>query len=531
LRDGFEAGAEAARLAGHGRGSVPNAPSCDDDPLGELRALWRVPAPSRAQKQFVDFQNDVTAKDVRLAHQEGYVSVEHLKRYTTLGMATDQGKTSNVNGHALLAELRGEPMDTVGTTTFRPPYTPVTVGALAGQDTGAHYKPIRRTAMHDWHAEHGAVFTPAALWLRPRYYPRAGESMPEAIAREAWNVRQAVGMVDVSTLGKIDIQGPDAAEFLNRVYINGWKRLAVGKARYGMMLRQDGMAYDDGTTSRLGEQHYLMTTTTAKAGPVMAHLERLLAVDWPDLQVDVTSVTEQWATMALAGPRSREVLARVVDDADVSNEALPFMGVIQPRIAGVPGRVFRISFSGELAYELAVPADYGRAVWERVMEAGEAFGIQPYGTEALGVLRIEKGHPVATELDGRTSAEDLGMQRITSGKKDYVGRRGMNRVGVRDPNRRQMVGLKPLDASRRLRAGAQITAEEVPEIPAKMLGHVSSITYSPELGHWIALAFVERGRQRIGETVYAQFPLYGETVAVEVTDQVFVDPEGKRLHV
>ncbi|SDF43923.1 N-methylglutamate dehydrogenase subunit C [Limimonas halophila] len=530
LREGFKTGAEAAHATGHGSGTAPERPACDSEDRGHVRALWAIPGSRSMGRNFIDFQNDVTAKDVKLAHREGYGAVEHLKRYTTLGMATDQGKTSNVNGHALLAELRGEPMDQVGTTTFRPPYTPVTFGTLAGQDTGAHLEPTRRTPMHDWHVEHGAVFTSAGLWLRAQYYPKPGESAHEAIQREARTVRRAVGMVDVSTLGKIDIQGPDAAELLNRVYINGWKRLPVGKARYGAMLREDGMVDDDGTTSRLGETHYVMTTTTGKAGSVMARLERHLAVDWPELRVDVASVTEQWATMALAGPKSREVLARVVEDADVSNEALPFMGVTTATVAGVPGRIFRISFSGELAYEIAVPADYGRAVWERVMAAGADLGIAPYGTEALGVLRTEKGHPVAAELDGRTSPGDLGLGRMLSGKKDYIGRRALEREAFHDEGRKVQVGLVPVDASHKLRPGSQLTAEEQPEIPATLLGHISSTSFSPELGHSIALAFLERGREREGEVVYAQYPLYGETVAARVTSPVFVDPEGARLH-
>jgi len=530
LRDGGKAGADAAHAAGHGSGTAPDRPACDSEDRGHVRALWAIPGGRSRGRHFIDFQNDVTAKDVKLAHAEGYVSVEHLKRYTTLGMATDQGKTSNVNGHGLLAELRGDSMDEVGTTTFRPPYTPVTFGTLAGQDTGEHLEPTRRTAMHEWHAEHGAVFTSAGLWLRPQYYPKPGERAFDAIQREARTVREAVGLVDVSTLGKIDIQGPDAAEFLNRVYINGWKRLPVGKARYGMMLREDGMADDDGTTSRLADDHFVMTTTTAKAGPVMARLERHLAVDWPELRVTLASVTEQWATMALAGPRSREVLARVAPDVDVSNEALPFMGVTAATLAGVPGRIFRISFSGELAYELAVPADHGRAVWERVMAEGEPAGIAPYGTEALGVLRIEKGHPAGPELDGRTSPGDLGMGRMLSSKKDFVGRRALERDAFHNEPRPELVGLVPVDGARKLRTGAQITAEEQPETPAARLGHISSSAHSPELGHAVALAFVEGGREREGEVVHAQYPLLDETVAARLTSPVFVDPEGTRLH-
>ncbi len=530
LSDGARAGREAAEASGHAAAHAPATPSGEAEDDGTVAALWATPKARGSGKRFVDLQNDVTASDIALAHREGYGAVEHLKRYTTLGMGTDQGKTSNVNGHALLAQLRGESVDAVGTTTYRPPYTPVTFGALAGPDQGPDVEPLRRTPMDAWHVDHNAVFTNAGLWRRPMAYPRDGETVGQAAQREAAAVRAGVGMVDVSTLGKIDIQGPDAAEFLNRVYVNGWKRLAVGKTRYGLMLREDGMAADDGTTARLGETHFVMTTTTANAGSVMAELERRLAVDWPELRVSIASVTEQWATMAVAGPRSREVLSRVVEDRDLGNDAFPFMGAAEATIAGVAGRLFRISFSGELAYEVAVPADRGHAVWQAIMDAGAASEITPYGTEALNILRVEKGHPTGNEIDGRTSPLDLGAGRLLSSKKDFVGKRSLDRPAFHEPDRPVLTGLVPRQSGDRLRPGMQITAEAEPGLPPTLLGHVSSAVHSPELGHAVALAFVARGRERHGESLYAHYPLYGETVAVQVTEPVFVDPEGTRLH-
>jgi sarcosine oxidase subunit alpha len=527
LDEGFAAGAEAAKAAGFGSGAVPETPRVEEEAEAALRAVWAVALPRRRKgKRFVDIQDDVTAEDIALAEREGFRSVEHLKRYTTLGMGTDQGKTSNVNGLAIMAALRGQPIPAVGTTTFRPPYTPVTFGAIAGSETGRHYQPTRRSAMHEWHAENGAVFVEAGLWLRPRYYPRGGETIAEASLREAKHVRSAVGLVDVSTLGKIDLQGPDTAEFLNRVYVNGWKTLPVGKARYGLMLREDGMVFDDGTTARLGEQHYFMTTTTANAAKVLSHLERYLQIEWPELRVRACSVTEQWAAMALAGPRSRDVLAAVAD-IEVSDAALPFMGVRQCRIAGVPGRVFRISFSGELAYEINVPADWGRAVWEAVLAAGRRHDIIPYGTEAMGTLRIEKGHVAGGELNGQTTPHDLGLGHLLSGKKDFIGRRLLERPAFADPERQRLVGLVPADGKTRIRAGSQIV-EMGRGGPA--IGHVSSTAFSPALGHPIALALVARGPERKGQELEARNPLRGESVRVKVTGSVFVDPEGKRLH-
>jgi methylglutamate dehydrogenase subunit C len=530
LSDGLAAGAEAARLCGFPAKEMA-ATTTDDVEEAPIMPLWRVPEPDRKKpgKAFVDFQNDVTAADVALAAREGYVSIEHAKRYTTLGMATDQGKSGNLNGLGLLAEARGVPIAALGTTTFRPPYTPVAIGALAGHERGRHYQPIRRTALHGWHERAGAVFTEAGHWLRPQYYPRPGESMDEAIKREVETVRQAAGLVDVSTLGKIDLQGPDAAAFLDRLYVNAFSTLKPGRARYGLMLREDGIAFDDGTTSCLAPGRYFMTTTTAHAASVLQHMEFHHQVVWPELDVSFASVTDQWCAIALAGPRSREVLAAVVGNVEVSNEALPYMGVAEAALCGIPARIFRISFSGELAYEINVPAGYGELVWQALMKAGAPFGIAPYGTEAMGIMRLEKGHVAGPEIDGRTTARDLGLARMVSGRKDFIGRRLTERPGLADPERPQLVGLVPGERAERLRAGAHLLPPDAELRAGLAQGHVSSIGYSPTLGHFIALGFLRRGPDRIGERLDAVYPLKDERVAVEVRHPVFVDPEGTRL--
>ena len=529
LATGLQAGAQAAAATGHGNGTAPPAPPCSDEQVGDVLDLWAVPGAGRG-KTFVDFQNDVTVDDVALAHREGYQSVEHLKRYTTLGMGTEQGKTGNVIGLALRAGLREEPIDAVGTTTFRPPYTPVTLGALAGREVGAHFRPLRLTPMHDWHVAAGAEFIDAGLWRRPRYYPRAGEDLLAATLREARAVREAVGLVDVSPLGKIDVQGPDAAEFLDRLYCNPVRRLAVGKARYGLMLREDGMVFDDGTVSRLADDAFYVTTTTAGAAHVMAHMELHRQAVWPELAVEVTSITDQWAGMALAGPKSRAVLARAVADADVGDTALPFMGVLHASIAGCPVRLLRISFSGELAYEVHTPADYGTRVWQALLDAGQADGIVLYGTEAMGALRIEKGHVAGPELDGRTTPADLGLGRMASRSKDYVGRAALDRPALADPLRPRLVGLVAKDGRSPIRSGSQLVADPAAPPPVAMLGHVTSADFSPTLEQPVALALLEGGLERKGATLHAAYPLRGESIAVVVTDPVFVDPEGRRLH-
>ncbi|MBM3597734.1 MAG: sarcosine oxidase subunit alpha family protein [Alphaproteobacteria bacterium] len=538
LAEGARAGADAARLAGFGDGTPPATPATSEDAPAPHRTLWAIPPiePGKG-KRFVDVQNDVTAEDVALAAREGYRSVEHLKRYTTLGMGTDQGKTSNITGLAILSGIVGEPIPKVGTTTFRAPYTPVTFGTLVGPEVGEHLDPIRHSAMHPWHVKAGAQFVNAGLWKRAQLYRRPGETEQQAIDREVLNTREKVGIVDVSTLGKIDIQGPDAVEFLNRVYTNAWSKLEIGRGRYGIMLREDGMVFDDGTTTRLGPNHFLMTTTTANAVRVMAWLEYWLQVQWPDLKVYVASVTEQWAAAALAGPLARLVLADAVEGLDVSNEALPFMGYATAHIAGIPVRVFRISFSGELGFEVNVAADHGMTVWEALMKAGEKHGIMPYGTEALGVLRIEKGHfVVGPEADGRTTADDLGLSGLVSKTKDFIGKRSLTRPALLAPDRLQLVGLMPLDKKDEIVRGCQLVADgpgsgRGARPPVPMEGVVTSNCYSATLGCWIALALVKAGRKRHGETLHAQSPLTGRSVPVKIVPNVFIDPEGARLRV
>ncbi|MGE0557598.1 MAG: sarcosine oxidase subunit alpha family protein [Burkholderiales bacterium] len=529
IADGYAAGSQAAVACGLKPPEPLTRPLVDQQEPGALLPLWKVEAAHiRHAKSFVDLQNDVTTADIVLAAREGYVSVEHLKRYTTLGMGTDQGKTSNINGLAILAEINAAQIPEVGTTTFRPPYTPVTLGAIAGTEIGAHFSPVRTSAMHAWHAKSGAQFINAGLWKRPRLYHRAEETELETINREVLAVRRSVGLVDVSTLGKIDIKGRDACEFLERIYINRWRSLAVGKARYGLMLREDGMAFDDGTTTRIGDEHYLMTTTTANAVRVMSTLEYWLQVHWRDLDVRLTSVTDQWAAMALAGPGARQVLAAVTSN-DVGNDTLPHMGYREMNIAGSPARVFRISFSGERAYEINVPADYGLTVWEALLAAGQSLGITPYGTEAMAVLRIEKGHAAAMELDGRTTPDDLGLAKMIAADKDFIGKRSLSRPGLVAADRRQLVGLIPVNRRTSIPRGSQLTLQPDKPHPVPMIGHVTSTCYSPTLEHPIALALLSGGRARIGQRVHALSPLTGDRVEVEVTSHVFFDAEGSRL--
>ena len=528
---GAEAGAAAAGDAGFGATALPQ-PSVEGGEADDFAVLplWEVPAIKGRGKKFVDLQHDVTAEDVRLAQREGFQSVEHLKRYTTLGMAADQGKTSNINGLAIMAETRGASIPEVGTTRFRPPYNPVSLGAIAGREIGAHFRPVRLTPMHDWHVAQGADMLAAGAWLRPRVYREPGESVTDAYIRETRAVRDSVGIVDVSTLGKIDVQGPDAAEFLNRVYSNGFAKLPVGKARYGLMLREDGIVYDDGTTWRLSEAQYLMTTTTANAAGVLTHLEHLLSIVWPELRVQVNSVTEQWAGMAVSGPNARRTLEAAVDDMDLSNEALPFMGVRPGHLGGIPVLIARLSFSGELAYEVYTEANYGLPVWEKVLEAGKSFGIIAYGTEALGALRIEKGHVAGPELDGRTTAADLGLGGMASRKKHYIGCMMLDREGLTDPSRLKLVGLVSLSGES-IRPGSQLVEGATMATSGPSLGHVSSTTYSPALEKQVALGLVEGGLERSGHRLYATYPLKGHHVPVEVVEPVFFDKDGSRMHV
>jgi sarcosine oxidase subunit alpha len=475
----------------------------------------------------VDFQNDVTSADIALAAREGFTAVEHLKRYTTLGMATDQGKTSNVTGLALMAALTNRTIAETGTTVFRPPYTPVAVGAMAGMHRGVHYRPTRRTPSHLWAERHGAVFIEAGDWLRASHFPKPGETMAQAVDREVRCVRQAAGFSDVSTLGKIDVQGPDAAAFLDFVYVNLISSIAPGRVRYALMLREDGFAFDDGTVARLAPAHFLLTTTTANAARVLRHFDLCHRIVKPELDVCIELVTDQWAQYALAGPRARSILARITD-TDFSNEALPFMATIGASFRGnIPGRVFRISFSGELAYEIAVPASYGPALADALLQAGAL----PYGLEALNVLRLEKGHPVSAELNGQTTAADLGLGKMLSRKKDFVGRALAQRPALLDPEREMLVGLRPRVKGASLQAGAHLIPAGTAMTAANDAGHITSAAYSATLGHWIALALVAGGAARTGQIFRAVNPLQNSETEVEVVSPVFYDPEGKKLHV
>lgn len=480
-------------------------------------------------KVFVDFQNDVTLKDVRSAYDEGYESIEHLKRYTTLGMGTDQGKSSNLNALLEMAQLRDITPSQAGTTTYRPPVIPLTVGAIAGRSIGRHFRPIRRTPLHEWHEANGATMTEAGLWLRPWYYGWAGRDVSEAYINEMTHVRQHVGISDVSSLGKIDVQGPDAAIFLDRVYVNGFAKLPVGKARYGVMLHHDGIVLDDGTTARLAEHRYFLTTTTAQATEVMSHLEFLLEAVWPDLDVRVTSITDQWAGMSLAGPQARNVLQAAFTDWDVSNESMAFMAVKDFSWNGISVRLMRLSFSGELAYELYVPADYGIALWERVLASGKEWNIRPYGLEALAALRIEKGHVAGLELDHRNTLKDLGLAKMASKTKSYVGQVLSQREDLVREGRWELVGLKPIHANFKIRGGS-ILFKVDDRIQGHGRGYITSVTYSPELGCQIALGLFEGGVRSVGQRVIAAFPLRNEQIELEVVSPVFIDPKGERLH-
>ena len=528
LADGVAAGTDAARAAGFEVESEPDCPAVEEwEDVAPLRPLWAVPLPSwRHGKCFVDFQNDVTVADIELAAREGYASVEHLKRYTTLGMGTDQGRTSNVNGLAVLAATLGTEIPAVGTTTFRPPYSPVALGAVAGREVGADQAPIRRTPMHDWHAANGATFVTVGPWMRAQYYRRRGESVMDAINREAFHVRQAVGMVDVSTLGKIEVRGRDAGEFLHRVYINRIRNLRVGRCRYAFMLREDGFVLDDGTCTRVRDDEYYITTGTGHAAVVMTHLERYAQTVWPDLDVHLTSITDQWAGAAVAGPRARDLLAAACDGAGVSDEALPFMGYMEATVAGAPVRIIRMTFSGELAYEVHCPADFGVHVWEALLAAGEAFDVMPYGTEALGVLRIEKGHVVPNELDGRTIPADFGFDRMEKDE-DFIGRRSLERFRDSGRKRKTFVGLVSENGKAVPRGGHLVWNPTAPR-PMPMLGHVTSNCYSPTLQRYIALALMDDGEDWKGKMLYASSPLTGSHVPVRITDHAFIDPQNRR---
>ncbi|RCW46245.1 sarcosine oxidase subunit alpha [Halopolyspora algeriensis] len=530
LRSGAEAGRDAARAAGFDAepGRLPRA---EKAPVLASRSVWLLPSPadSDGSTRFVDLARDVTVADIRKATRAGMDSVEHVKRYTTLGTAHDQGKTSGTLSTGVIAEMLGRDVAELGTTTFRAPYTPVTFAALAGRDRGDLYDPVRVTAMHDWHVEHGAPFENVGQWKRPWYYPRPGEDMETAVLRECRAARESVGIQDVSTLGKIDVQGPDAAEFLDLVYTNMMSTLKVGRIRYGVMCTADGMVFDDGTVTRTDEQRYLISTTSGNAAGVLAHLEDWLQTEWPHLRVYLTSVTEQWATIALVGPDSRQVLSRVASGIEVGNDSFPFMSFRDGLVAGRRARVCRISFSGELAFEINVPWWYGREVWEALHEAGQPFGITPYGTETMHVLRAEKGFPiVGQDTDGTITPDDLGMSWAVSKKKtDFLGKRSFSRADTARTDRKQLVGLLPADENLVLPEGSQLVdTAELPEPPVPMLGHVTSSYRSAALDRGFALAVVKAGRDRIGETIYS--PVGDRLAAVTITEPVFYDKEGAR---
>ncbi len=529
LKTSFEKGSELSKKITNKENKV-SIPTVVEKKSSNHDKFWCVPLPEgKNYKRFLDFQNDVAVSDIQLALREGYRSIEHVKRYTTLGMATDQGKTSNLNGLQLVSDVENKVVPQVGHTTFRPPYTPVSIGAIVGREVGKHSKPTRKSPMHYWHEKNNAVFVDAGVWLRPRYYKKGNENLFEASKREAKNVRQNVGVCDVTTLGKIDIKGPDAAEFLNRVYTNAWLKLPVGKARYGVMLREDGIVMDDGTTTRISENHYHMTTTTAQAANVLSHLEYYLQLVWPELNVNVVSSTEQWAGAAIAGPKSRDVLKKLFPDLDVSNESLPFMGYMEANLFGVNAKIFRISFSGELAYEVNVESDNGNFMWEKIMEIGKEFNIQPYGTEALSTLRIEMGHVAGSELDGRTIPYDNSLEGLVSKKKDFIGKRSLSKKAYLEPDRQKVVGVVPLDKKTSIPEGSYIVKDAKAKLPNPKLGHVSASCWSVEYDNPFSLAIIKDGKNMIGQKLFAMSPLKNKIIPVEIVSSHYVDPKGERV--
>lgn len=524
LEDGLAA-AKAALKELHLKRVRPKVPVADGT-ITAVAPYWHVP--DVKGRSWLDFQNDVTVKDIKLAHLENFRSVEHMKRYTTLGMATDQGKLSNIGALAVMAELTGQTIPETGTTIFRPPYTPVHMGALGAGGAGKGFAPERFTQTHDWAIARGAEMVEVGLWHRASWYPRDGEHhWRQSCDREVAMVRENVGICDVSTLGKIDIQGPDAGAFLDRVYTNTFSTLKVGKVRYGLMLREDGMVLDDGTAARLAKNHFVMTTTTGAAGPVLSHLEFCSQCLWPELDVNIISVTEQWSQIAIAGPKSRGLLGELIDD--VSDAKFPFMACGDVIIGGIAARLFRISFSGELAYEIAVPARYGAALMDELVTRTEAMGGGVYGMEAMNVLRIEKGFLTHAEMDGRTTADDLGLAGMMSKKKDFIGKVSSQREGLTDPMREQLVGIKPVGAVKQLLGGALMIDVGATALRLNMQGHVTSVCYSPTLNGMIGLAFVKGGRGRIGDTIRAVDLLRDVDTLCEIVSPQFYDPSGEKL--
>jgi sarcosine oxidase, subunit alpha len=533
LADGYAAGSEALPDSAS-RTATPAdwanrviAPPVDY--AAHLGALPGADEPGR-QKAFVDWQHDVTVKDLALASREGFRSIEHVKRYTTTGMATDQGKTSNLNAMSIVARNLGMPLAQVGLTTFRMPYTPTTFGSFAGASRGDLFDPVRKTATHSWAQARGAVFENVGLWKRARYFPVAGEDMQTAVNRECCAVRSGCGLFDASTLGKIEVVGPGAAEFLNRLYINSWTSLGVGRSRYGILCREDGFIYDDGVIARIASDRFHVTTTTGGAPRVLSMMEDYRQTEWPELDVWLTSTTEQWAVMAVQGPNARKVLEKLVTGIDLSASAMPHMSVVNGLICGVPMRLFRVSFSGELGFEVNVPADYGLAIWEAINAAGADLGMGVYGTETMHVLRAEKGYIiVGQDTDGTMTPDDAGLTwAIGKAKPDFVGKRSLARASMQAPERKQLVGLRTPDPKLVLEEGAQVAEKPGLQAPMPLLGHVTSSYFSAALGHSIALAVVSGGRARLGQTLYVPMP--DGDIAVEVTGPVFYDPSGARIN-
>jgi sarcosine oxidase subunit alpha len=530
LAEGDAAGCAAAQSSGH----VATPAAFQVEALSSHEGSFAGALPQArgwsGKRAFVDWQNDVTVADLRLATREGFRSVEHIKRYTTTGMATDQGKTSNINALGVVAVELNCSVPQIGLTTFRMPYTPVSFGSLAGYARGDRFDPVRKTATHDWAAARGAVFEDVGLWKRARYFPQGNETMDQAVARECVAVRSGCGIFDASTLGKIEVVGPDAAEFLNRLYINSWSNLAPGRSRYGILLREDGFIYDDGVIARLEPGRFHVTTTTGGAPRVLAFMEDYLQTEWSDLKVWLTSTTEQWSVIAVQGPRAREVLTGVLQDIDLSADALPHMGVVRGRIGNAPVLLFRVSFTGELGFEVNVPADYGRAVWEAIWAAGEAHGMVAYGTETMHVLRAEKGYIiVGQDTDGTVTPDDAGLSwAVGKNKPDFVGRRSIQRQAMQVADRKQFIGLRTADPKVVLEEGAQVVETPGQMPPMRLIGHVTSSYYSSVLGHSIALAMVAGGRARMGQTLYVPMP--GGDIPVSVVAPVFYDPKGVRLN-
>ena len=533
LADGLRAGREAVSKLGMEPTAV-EAPAAATVPENPIEALWRVPAAKdadRCPKQFIDFQNDTSVADIRLAVREGYRNVEHVKRYTALGFGTDQGKLGNINGLAVLADILGKAIPEVGTTTFRPAYTPVSFGVGAGESVGPLYDPVRKTALHEWHEAAGAPMEVVGQWHRPWYFPRDGEALHAAVARECLAVRNSVGAMDASTLGKIDARGSDVVEFLERIYTHDVGRMKIGRCVYGIMLGEDGMLMDDGVMARLGEQHFYLTTTTGGAAHVLGWLEKWLQTEWPELEVYLTSLTEHYSTIAVAGPNSRRVLESLGCDIPLDKDSFPFMAVRPAVLADMRVTLFRVSFSGELAFEINIDSNFALAMWERVMDAGKAFDIAPYGTETMHVLRAEKGFIiVGQDTDGSVTPVDLGMNWLLSKEKDFLGKRSLRRPDCLREDRKQLVGLLSSDDRTVLPEGTQLIEETGKPAPVPMCGHVTSSYRSACLGHPIALAMVAGGRKRKGETVYAALP-ERESLPVQIVAPTFYDPRGRRQHV